>query len=103
MKSKQMSSAHCMQMQQKLSEISHKARIAIDLNEVEKIDLYFLDFIKSNSNKNKISLYNVNTNIMLFLYITKNEKYAKLYLNKSDFLKDKRQIIRRRFKMLKSA
>lgn len=80
-----------------------KRRIGIDLNRVLNIKHEFLDFLKESSLKKKLSLFNVNNEVYLLLFVSRYDKYVNIYLNEDDFYQDKRCIVYRRLKLLKSA
>lgn len=78
-------------------------RVAINLKNVRYIDFDFINLLKNNANKNKLSLINVNTDIYLMLFVHKADIYTDLYLDEFDFVKEKNSIVYRRLKVLKTA
>lgn len=84
-------------------EKASKKRIGIDLNKVLNIRHDFLDFLKESSSQKKLSLFNINNEVYLLLFVSRYDKYVNIYLNEDDFYKDKRCIVYRRLKLLKSA
>lgn len=80
-----------------------KKRIGIDLKKVMDIKHDFLEFLQECSFKQKLSLFNVNNETYLLLFVSKYDKYVNIYLNEQDFYEDKRCIVYRRLKLLKSA
>ncbi len=82
---------------------SAQKRIGINLDNVSFLDYDFINFLKEASLKQKISIFNANTDIYLFLFISQADKYANIYLDSADFIADKNLVVYRRFKLLKSA
>ena len=82
---------------------SARKRIGINLRNVSFLDYDFIHFLKKASLKHKISLFNANTDIYLFLFVSQADKYVNIYLDCSDFISDKNSVVYRRLKLLKSA
>ena len=80
-----------------------KRRIGIDMKSVLNVNHDFIEFISSSVAKNKISLFNVNNDVFLMLFVLKQEKNVSLYLSESDFLSDENSIFYRRLKVVKAA
>lgn len=80
-----------------------KKRIGINLENVMNINHSFIDFLQECSFKQKLSLFNLNNETYLCLFICKTDNYVNIYINGSDFFEDKHSIIYRRLKLLKSA
>jgi len=82
--------------------VSHK-RVAIDLKHVKYIDIDFINLMKSYAVKNKVSLFNLNNDVYLMLFVHKADIFVDIYLDEFDFLKEKNSIVHRRLKLLKTA
>ena len=82
---------------------SAQKRIGINLENVSFLDYDFIHFLKEASLKHKLSIFNVNTDVYLFLFVSESDKYVNIYLNCSDFISDRNSVVYRRFKLLKSA
>lgn len=78
-------------------------RIAINLKNVDYITDDFIKLLKRYANEKKLSLFGLNNDIYLMLFITQSDKYADIYLNEQDFMQNKNIIVHRRLKLLKSA
>lgn len=78
-------------------------RIGIDLKKVLNVNHDFLDFLQESSFKQKLSIFNVNNEVYLLLFVSKNDEHVNIYLNEEDFYADKRRIVYRRLKLLKTA
>lgn len=84
-------------------EKSNKKRIGLNLGDVKTLNHDFLDFLKNSAVLNKISLYNLTTEAYLMLFVSKYDNYADIYLDEADFIAEKRPIVYRRLKLLKTA
>lgn len=80
-----------------------KKRIGINLKNVLNTGHEFLDFLEQCCEKQKLSVFNVNNEVYLMLFILKYDKYVNIYLNEEDFYSDKKCIVYRRLKLLKKA
>lgn len=82
---------------------SSRRRVGINLQNVASINHDFIEFITSSIARNKVSLYNVNNDIFLMLFVLKQDKNVNLYLNESDFINDENAIFYRRLRLVKAA
>jgi hypothetical protein len=80
-----------------------KIRIGIDLGNVKTVKAGFLEFLHRASLKKKVSIFNVNSDIYLMLFVMHYEQYTEIYLDERDFRMEKRNIVYRRLKILKAA
>lgn len=78
-------------------------RIGINLKNVSSLEPQFLEFIKKTSETEKLSIFNVDNEVYLLLFITKHDKHVSIYLNEEDFCADKNSIVYRRLKIVKNA
>ena len=78
-------------------------RIGIDMVNVSFVDLDFLNFIKDFSEFNKISLFNLQNDVLLALFVLKYDRFVDIYMNKSDFEEAKHTVLYRRLKLVKAA
>ena len=77
-----------------------KKRIGINLKNILEIDNEFLEFLEESGKKRKLSVYNVNNDVYLMLFVLRYEQYVDIYLNEEDFFSDKNCIVYRRLKLL---
>lgn len=80
-----------------------RKRIGINLESVNSINYDFLLFIQECAFKQKVSLFNVAVDVYMMLFISHSDKYINIYLDENDFINNKRSIVYRRLKLLKSA
>ncbi len=80
-----------------------KRRIGINLKNVADVDSNFLDFLKESSTQDKLSIYNVENEVYLLLFVLHYDEHVNIYLNEEDFFLDKKSIVYRRLKLLKAA
>ena len=80
-----------------------KKRIGINLQNVQNINHDFIEFISSSVARNRISLFNVNNDVFLMLFVLKQDKNISLYLDENDFIKDSNAIFYRRLRLVKAA
>lgn len=78
-------------------------RIGINLSNINSIDYDFLEFIQETSIKDKLSAFNVNSDIYLQLFVLKKDTNINLYLDEYDFCNNRRTIVNRKLKLLKTA
>lgn len=78
-------------------------RIGINLKGVISVNHDFLDFLRESSFKQRLSLFNACNDVYLLLFVSQTDKYVDIYLDENDFINNKRLIIYRRLKLLKSA
>lgn len=84
-------------------EKSESKRIGIDFTQLKAVEPEFFALVKEAANYRKISVFNADSNVYLQLFVSNADKYLNLYLNESDFVDDKRSIVKRRLKVLKTA
>lgn len=84
-------------------ENSDSKRIGLNFEHIKAIEPEFLSLIKDAAEKNKLSVFNAQCDIYLQLFISKTDEFLNLYLNEGDFCEEKRSIVKRRLKLLKSA
>lgn len=77
-----------------LKNIPKNKKIGLDMKKVQSIDSPVL--IKQLL-KNKIKLFNPTSEVLAYLSIILKDGFLKSYINYSDFSKDKRELIKRRF------
>lgn len=82
---------------------AEQKRIGINLKKVLNVNHDFLEFLQDTSSKQRLSLFNVNNEVYLLLFVSHNDEHVNIYLNEEDFYADKRRIVYRRLKLLKSA
>ena len=80
-----------------------RKRIGINLENVCSINYDFILLLQECAFKQKISLFNVAVDVYMMLFISHSDKYINIYLDENDFISDKRSIVYRRLKLLKSA
>lgn len=78
-------------------------RIGINLGNITATNTDFLELLKETSFERKISVFNVKHEIYLTLFISQYDRFVDIYINEDDFIKEKRCIVYRRLKLLKSA
>ena len=82
---------------------SHNVRMGLDMRGVRCFDSDFYSFMKDAALKSKLSLFNLENELFLQLFVSGSDSLVNLYLNENDFLRDKRLIVNRRFRLLKTA
>lgn len=97
------SKADLIELKKLFEKKAFKKRIGINMKNVLEIEHNFLEFLERCSNKQKLSVYNVNNEVYLMLFILRYDKYVNIYLNEEDFYNDKKCIVYRRLKLLKKA
>ncbi len=80
-------------------------RLGINMRNVSVVDTSFYDFIRSwyEKRKNKTAFFNTEIPVFLQFYVSKMDSFVNIYLDKNDFCSDKRLIVKRNLKLLKSA
>lgn len=86
-----------------LNYVSKNKRVALNLGHVETFPVEFLDFLKDTAFKNGISLINVKSDLLALLNLTEYNEFVTLYVNDVDFFEMKRQMINRRFSIVREA
>ena len=80
-----------------------KKRVGINMKNVLHINHDFIEFISSSPAKNRVSLFNVNNDVFLILFVLKQDKNICLYLDENDFVNDSNAIFYRRLRLVKAA
>ncbi len=73
-------------------------KIGLDLSFVENCNI---DFIKSINNKKNINLFNIPINIFSLINLMNLDKKIGLYSSELDFIENKRQLLNRKFHLIK--
>ena len=83
----------------------HVKRLGFDMCSVRYVECEFYSFIKDwyKERNTKVSLFNAEVPVFLQFYTSNVDTWVNVYLDKNDFFADKRVIVRRRLKLLKSA
>lgn len=74
--------------------------IALNLENVDYICVEFLEFLKDNSKRRKLSLLGLQSEIFALLNLTNYDNFANIFLSDLDFIKQKRILKTRRFSVL---
>lgn len=74
--------------------------IFLDMNNVESVDNSFLNFLKKSGDHVDLNLFNLNSNIMSVLFITKFDKFVKIYNAETDAKEALKPIIKRNFSLV---
>lgn len=78
-------------------------RFAVNFKNVKNIGEGFVSLIKYFADMddygNKLSLFNVPSDIFVTLFVMNYDKYLNLYMAEQDFVKDKSSIVNRRFRL----
>ena len=80
-------------------------RLGVNMRNVRQVDNSFYNFVKDwiKDKKSKAALFNTETPVFFFFYVSGMDSFINIYLDKNDFCNDKRVIVKRRLKLLKSA
>ena len=80
-------------------------RLGINMHKISSIDCSFYKFIENwEMQKNtKAAFFNTEVAVLVQFFVSGMDSHVNIYFNKNDFLDDRRLIVRRRFKLLKSA
>jgi len=97
------SKAQLNEIEQFLKTKTVKTRVAINLKSVNFIDSDFTHLLQKQFESRKLSLFGLNNNIFLKLFVSQSDKLVDLYLDETDFLASKNIMVNRRLKLLKSA
>lgn len=100
---KAVSQSELIKLKKLFKDKASEMRIGINLKNVSYIDYDFISFLQECSFKQKLSVFNLKNDIYLFLFVSKADKYTHIYLDENDFVEEKRSIVHRRLKLLKSA
>ena len=101
---KSISKADITKLKDLQTKYTRSKRIGINLENVQSVNIDFLDFLKASFERNKkISLYNLCNEVFLSLLVLKYDRYADIYMNKIDFKEEKHSILYRRLKLIKAA
>ena len=74
--------------------------IFFDMNNVTDIDNSFLSFIKKSQKNIDINLFNLNPKIMSVLFITKFDKFVKIYNTETDAKEGLNPVVIRNFSLV---
>ena len=74
--------------------------IFLDMNNVESVDNSFLNFLEKSGDHVDLNLFNLNSNIMSVLFITKFDKFVKIYNAETDAKEAPKPIIKRNFSLV---
>ena len=74
--------------------------IFLDMNNVESVDNSFLNFLEESGDHVDLNLFNLNSNIMSVLFITKFDKFVKIYNAETDAKEALKPIIKRNFSLV---
>lgn len=77
--------------------ISEKRRVGIDLYYVYDCTVEFIERIKEISQKKKVGIFNIPSDIFALFNIMELDKCADLYVSELDFAENSRQLLNRRF------
>lgn len=77
-----------------ISAINPKLKTGLDMTNVSSITSR--KFIKYLS-EDKFKLFNIKSELLSFVSIVLKDNFLKTYMNKSDFIYDKRELIKRKF------
>ena len=80
--------------------LNRKCKIAIDMKFVKNIKESFLGFVKKHAEQNKISLININSELMALMNIKQYDKYVYIYSDVNDYFQNSRAIVNRNFRIL---
>ena len=74
--------------------IKNRKKIGLDMKNVQTIKSkkFIISLLE-----NKFKLFNLKNEILTYLSIILKDGYLKSYINKNDFIKNKRELIKRRF------
>ena len=75
-------------------------KILLDMSNVRSIDNTFLNFLKRYQNNLDINLFNLDSNIMSILFLTKFNKYVKIYNTETEAKEAIRPIIKRNLSLV---
>ena len=74
--------------------------IFLDMNNVESVDISFLNFLEKSGDHVDLNLFNLNSNIISVLFITKFDKFVKIYNAETDAKEALKPIIKRNFSLV---
>ncbi len=74
--------------------------IFLDMNNVESVDNSFLNFLEKSDKLVDLNLFNLNSNIMSVLFITKFDKFVKIYNAEIDAKEALKPIVKRNFSLV---
>lgn len=74
--------------------------ICLDMRNVKTIDHTFLDFLKISSSKININLFNTDSDIASFLFLTRFDKFVKIYNDEIDVTEQTKPLIKRRLSLV---
>jgi hypothetical protein len=71
--------------------------IAMNFEKVNFVCQEFLPFLQEISKDKILSIFNINSELMAILDLTKYSKFVKIYTNENDFMNNKHSIVNRKF------
>ena len=74
-------------------------QFALDMKFVKSIKENFLNFIKEQAESQRLSLLNLNSELMTAIGLRNYDKFVKIYANEDSFYQNKRAIVCRKFKL----
>lgn len=98
-----LSQADITKLRKLYKEKSVSTRIGIDFAQIKSVEPEFFALVKEAAGQKKLSVFNADSSVYLQLFVSQADRYLNLYLNERDFLEDKRSIVKRRLKVLKTA
>ena len=75
--------------------------IALDLKEVESVTEDFFTFIKNFSETTRLTLLNIPSELFALLNLRRYDQNVKMFNSNLDFFEDKRELINRKFHIVK--
>lgn len=76
-----------------------RKRIALNLRDVEVKTHNFFEFLKDFSVKQKISVFNINSELFILFNLMKYNEYVDFYNREDDFLQNRYSLVNRNFKI----
>ncbi len=74
--------------------------VCLDMKNVKFIDNTFLEFLFRMQKEISLNMYNINQDIMSTLFLTKFDRFVKIYNNEIDTAEELKPIVKRRFAIL---
>lgn len=75
-------------------------KIGLDMSFIEECTYDFLSALEKSFSKTKLSAYNLNPDVMAILTLTGFDKFVKIFVCEDDFLKEKRILLNRKFRLV---
>ena len=79
--------------------LNRELTYALDMKFVKSVKENFLNFVKDNAEKQRLSLLNLNSEIMTVLGLRNYDKFVKIYADENSFYENKRTLVNRKFKI----